>query len=197
MFRLRLATVGVVTAVQRWLRAGSRRETRLRVATLLALAVGVAFALWARACEPFDATQRQLSDALFTSQQASPNIVLVAIDDQTLDTYGRLSEWPRSLHATAVENLDGADARVIAYDILFADPSDEDEALAAAMSEAGSVLLPVIGSGAVAEESDAGYAYDAILLPPSSIRPRTRFWLMHPRRRKTSSGYEPCWSNEY
>lgn len=171
MFRLRLSPIGAMTDLGRWLRARSRRETRLRAAALLALAIGGVFALWVRTCEPFDAPQRQLSDALFARQQASPNIVLVVIDDQALATYeGRLSEWPRSRHATAIENIHRAGARVIAYDILFADPSDEDEALVAAMSEAGSVLLPVVGSGAVIEQSDAGYAYDAVLLPPPSIR---------------------------
>jgi len=154
---------------RRWLRPRSRREGRRRLATLLALAVGVAFALWARADEPFAGVQRFASDRLFGDEQASPSIVLVTIDDQTLNRYGRLGDWDRSLHAQAIRNLSHAGAAAIAYDVLFADPAPGDDALAEALSQAGNVLLPVVGGGPPAE-SDSALTYESVLWPPSILR---------------------------
>lgn len=56
-------------------------------------------------------------------QRAGENIVLVAIDDKTLDDLGR---WPfsRSKMADAVENMKKDGAKVIAWDVLF---SEEDK----------------------------------------------------------------------
>jgi len=64
----------------------------------------------------------------------------------------RSGRWPRCLHATLVDSLEAAGARVIAFDVLFRprtpDPGpagdvnrEQDERLASAMQAAGNVLL--------------------------------------------------------
>lgn len=80
-----------------------------------------------------------------------PQTVIVLIDDRSLASLGR---WPVSRRqiAAAVSRLSAADARVIAFDLLFAEPeralaSDRhepsaDAALAAAIAAAGRVVLP-------------------------------------------------------
>ncbi len=75
----------------------------------------------------------------------SDSIVIVGIDDTSLEKLGHFPSWPRSYHAELIQILTEAGARVIAFDFLFAEPTPDDEALAAAIKEADKVILPVIG----------------------------------------------------
>jgi CHASE2 domain-containing sensor protein len=72
-----------------------------------------------------------------------PEIVIVAIDEPSFAEISRQWPWPRSIHARLVDQLKKAGAKVIGFDILFAEPSEaaEDEAFARAMQAAGNVLL--------------------------------------------------------
>ncbi len=75
---------------------------------------------------------------------ASPGeIVVVAIDEPSFAEISKQWPWPRSLHARLTDQLKKAGARVIGFDILFAEPSrpEEDQALARAIREAGNVVL--------------------------------------------------------
>ena len=66
---------------------------------------------------------------LFRGQkQPSPNIVIAAIDEKSLDTVGRWP-WPRSKIASLVDVLSRDGARVIGFDIGFLEP-DENSQLA-------------------------------------------------------------------
>src|SRR3990172_6194011 len=71
-------------------------------------------------------------------------IVLVSIDQDSFDEMGLPWPWPRTLHASLIRKLAKAEAKVIAFDVLFtaprADPR-EDRALAEAIKEAGNVIL--------------------------------------------------------
>ena len=81
----------------------SRRQTRRIYHTLVLIGAGIVFILIATLVQPFAGTNLALTDRLFTTTPPSPNIVIVGIDDNTLDTYGRLADWPRSLHAHRCE----------------------------------------------------------------------------------------------
>ncbi|MDD5094257.1 MAG: adenylate/guanylate cyclase domain-containing protein [Dehalococcoidia bacterium] len=124
----------------------SRKKTKRLYHTLALLSVGCLFTLVVILIQPFRSTNFWLADQLFESETPSPNIVVAGIDDTTLETYGRWSEWPRSLHAQAIDNLSAAKAKVIAYDVLFFDDSVDDQVLAEAMAEAGNVVLAMSGS---------------------------------------------------
>lgn len=69
--------------------------------------------------------------------------VIVAIDELSFAELGLQWPWPRTLHARLVDRLRTAGARVIAFDVIFAEPSkpDEDAALAGAVERAGNVVL--------------------------------------------------------
>jgi len=112
---------------------------------LIALGVGLLFTLIVVFLQPFASIVWRLSDQLFLPTSPSPNVVIVAIDDESLAQYGKWSDWPRSLHAQAIENLSQAGAMVIGFDILFADQSADDPELAEAIADAGNVVLPVVG----------------------------------------------------
>jgi adenylate cyclase len=124
----------------------NRRQSKLWYHTLVIFGVGLIFTVFFILVQPFSFIQLWLSDQLFTNEPPSPNIVVIGIDDATLMDYGKWSDWPRSLHAQALENLAVARAKVIGFDILFVDSSPDDAELAAAIESAGNVILPVAGA---------------------------------------------------
>jgi adenylate cyclase len=130
--------------------------------------VGCLFTLVALLIQPLYGINLWFSDQLFTSQPPSPNIVIAGIDDNTLETYGRWAEWPRSLHAQAIDNLNQAGAKVIGFDVIFVDSSPDDEMLATAMAKANSVVLAAVGTQLVSQAS-AEITYDNFLLPITSL----------------------------
>ena len=85
-------------------------------------------------------------DLLFTLRGPllpSEDIVIVAIDEPSMAEIGRQWPWPRSLHAQLIQKLNQAGARVIGFDILFAEPStpEDDQAFARALQDAKNVVL--------------------------------------------------------
>ena len=153
---------------KRWL-GRSKRERRLRTASVLAILAGSLFIVWILLSDPMGSVQLVLADALFSEDEGSPNIVIVSIDDEALGTHGRIQEWPRSLHADAIRNLSQAGARVIVYDILFADRGVADEALADAIAQSRNVLLPVAGGGS-SSASEGHLIYESFSLPVDPLR---------------------------
>lgn len=96
----------------------------------------------------FAALDRMAYDAALSlgGRPASPDIVIVAVDDESVARIGRWP-WRRAVHATLVEKLREAGADAIAFGILFgeADAADAagDRALADAIRRHGRVVLPV------------------------------------------------------
>lgn len=90
----------------------------------------------------FTTLQASLTDRFFTTEAPPAEIVIVAIDEATLRELG---QWPfsRDTHATLLENL--ATARVVGFDIIFAEVGAGDERLAAAMADfSGTIVLPQV-----------------------------------------------------
>ncbi len=81
------------------------------------------------------------------SHSPADDIVIVAIDEQSLRELGRWP-WSRHVHADLIRKLAAAGARAIALDIAFAEPAADDPAadadLAAALAESSHVVLPVL-----------------------------------------------------
>jgi adenylate cyclase len=158
---------GLASSLVAVLRGRSRREARRRVAALLIVVVTLAFSLFVWGVEPFQTWEWGLSDRLFRQQDGSPNIVVAGIDDETLATYGRLVDWPRSLHAEALNNLREAGAKGVAMDILFVEESEDDGELADALSRMPTVLATAPVNRL---ESDGGApVFETVLGPPASL----------------------------
>jgi adenylate cyclase len=124
----------------------SRRQKKLLYHVIILLAIGLLFTLFTFLAQPFFSINMWLTDRLFVSQNISPNVVIVGIDDATLTKYGKWSDWPRSLHAQAIDNLAQARAKVIGFDILFVDSSSQDHVLSQSVENAGNVVLAEAGS---------------------------------------------------
>ncbi len=83
----------------------------------------------------------------------SDRVAVVQIDRRSLERVGPWP-WPRRVHARLIDRLAAAGARVIGYDVLFAEPSVDDPAgdlaLDAAIARAGNVVLPVVAEAPTA-----------------------------------------------
>ena len=129
-------------------RGRSRRSARrLRLLIFLGAALGlIGVVAAAYAGDLFGSAELDTVDTRFEirgNEGAPPDLVVVGIDDVT---FGELRQrWPfrRSLHARAVDQLRREDAKVIAYDIQFTEPTAprEDNALITAIDRADGVVL--------------------------------------------------------
>jgi signal transduction histidine kinase len=126
--------------------------------------------------------QLRLANIFYVSQPISENVVIVALDDQSFSEYGRsVSLWSRSLYATLIDNLTEANARVVAFDIIFSESEAEDieivEALENArqksqrprfiMAAAGTYPIPIQST---LPDYPYGIDLDNVLQPNSTIR---------------------------
>ncbi|MFC2036154.1 CHASE2 domain-containing protein [Chloroflexota bacterium] len=145
------------------------QQKRLLYHTLVLLGVGSVFVLFLISIKPFNSINLKLSDQLFIPERPSPNIVVVGMDDDTFDTYGMQTSWPRSLHIQAIDNLSNAGAKVIGFDVLFSDSSPDDVALAAAMESAGNIILPLVGTE-YQPSADPKTTYTHILSPAALLK---------------------------
>ena len=70
------------------------------------------------------------------------DIAIVAIDEKSIAAYGRFP-WPRQVLAKAIDVVKASDPKVIAVDVIFADPTtpENDDALARSILNAGNVVL--------------------------------------------------------
>ncbi len=79
--------------------------------------------------------------------KAGQDLVLVAVDEASLEAYGRWP-WPRDRHGYAVQFLKDAGAKAIIFDILFLEPDDNaeefDQSFAEHIRRAGNVFLPTL-----------------------------------------------------
>ena len=80
-----------------------------------------------------------------------------------------MAERRRSLHAKAIDNLSQAGAKVIGFDILFADNSADDSILAEAIERSGKVVLVAAGTTSLAP-TQSQIIYSEFLLPLASLR---------------------------
>jgi adenylate cyclase len=135
----------------------TRKKNRLYTGLLIALTVGLAGCL-INCFQLFHTIDQRTGDLLYRGQvsgnlqNSAKNIVIVAVDDASLEELGRFSSWPRSFHARLIDMLSASGARVIAFDILFSETSPDDGELAAAIRKAGNVILPYAGTADPGQE---------------------------------------------
>ena len=100
----------------------------------------------------------------FWTRTVSEEIVIVAIDDESLRQLGRWP-WSRSTHASLIDKLELESPRAIGLDIIFSEPDADnplsDALLARAMRASGKVVLPVFMS----QKSSNSFPIEALPLP--------------------------------
>ena len=84
--------------------------------------------------------------ARLPQRPASPDVVVIAIDERSMEAIGRWP-WRRAIHAQLIRHLSAQNPKAIGLDILFSEddldyPTD-DVLLADAIADSGRVVLPV------------------------------------------------------
>lgn len=108
------------------LRSAKRR--RFLVGLAVAISIGAVFCI-AFGFNLLYGVQLQSSDFLFRAASLNQNgeleekIVVIGIDDKSLEQLGRFASWPRSHYANLIDVLAEAKARVVVFDILFSEPA--------------------------------------------------------------------------
>jgi len=123
--------------------AADRVRRRVFLEWLLVAGLALATMLLLAGSGAADRADNLLYDALMARRPAAASpVVIVAIDEPSLQTLGRWP-WPRRTHAALLRRLAAARPAAIGYDVLFVEPSDDDPDLAAALAQAGRVVLPM------------------------------------------------------
>ncbi len=129
----------------------------LKKRAMRGLAVGVAAALFVFALDAVHAFRRlewkswdARMSAFADPAQASRDIVLILVDQYSLDFYAKQGitwPWPRELYGAIVRHLAAGGAKACFFDITMTEGSrfgvEDDKALADAAAAAGNVFLPV------------------------------------------------------
>ncbi|MBK8025864.1 MAG: CHASE2 domain-containing protein [Chloroflexi bacterium] len=153
---------------------------------IIAVAVLVVMMIWQSGF--FTTARLRISDFFFvgtisssaTVQRSEPApISIIAIDDQSLQAYGRsLTSWDRTIYANLVDLLSASGARVVAFDLIFSEPSEADAAVAEALEAARAgdnrmrSVLAVAGAGTLTRDTSLsadGIRFQSALEPVQAI----------------------------
>jgi adenylate cyclase len=147
-------------------------RVRFRLQAGAAIALGACFLvyliLFANLLAPLN---RLATDFLYHPIAPNPKVAIIAIDSKSLDEIGTYP-WPRAVHAALLDRLQAEPPQLIAFDLLFPQPSPDDAAFAAAMQKNGSVLLATTGVPAAAYpiEPETLATFDVVILPDERLR---------------------------
>lgn len=126
--------------------AGYRRNLRREWLALSLLVLGLV--AWLCSAASMHRIDHLVQDAgmRLLARPAHPDIVIIAIDDRSVEAIGRWP-WRRALHARLVDQIAAQSPRAIGLDILFGeedtDYPGDDLLLARALERSGHVVLPV------------------------------------------------------
>ncbi|AFY37795.1 adenylate/guanylate cyclase with Chase sensor [[Leptolyngbya] sp. PCC 7376] len=77
---------------------------------------------------------------IFPEQQWDDRVVVIAIDEPSIETYGRFP-WERSYYTDLLTNLSFAPPAAIGFDVIFSEPTEYDAAFAEEMMFGGNVAI--------------------------------------------------------
>ncbi|MFH1441690.1 MAG: CHASE2 domain-containing protein [Candidatus Omnitrophota bacterium] len=127
------------------------RDAKLKIfSTLTSLLLCIVFFFSIRLLHPFTHLNWKIYDKLTTAQtkltaapKAKKDILLVVLDNKTLNTLPSRWPYPRSYFAAVIDNLTNAGAKVIAFDFVFLGESspEEDQLLKQSLSREKNIVL--------------------------------------------------------
>ncbi|MFZ5365500.1 MAG: CHASE2 domain-containing protein [Patescibacteria group bacterium] len=119
-------------------------------AIFLAILGGIAFVYFLFHFRFFWLFDRQLTDKLFISEKISNQVVIIGIDDHSIEELG---QWPfsRRQHARLIEKLERGGALAIGYDVTFSERSADDQLLFSTIFNYDNLVFPMEGTIRVRE----------------------------------------------
>ncbi len=142
------------------------QSTRLRVGGLTLLVfVGLALLSYLHVGQTLENHALDLCYRLRSPSPPPPELLIIAIDEHSFQDLKKAWPWPRSYHAKIIRKLKAAGARLIVFDVLFAEPTnpEDDRLLTEAIREAGNVILAT-----TLEYSESAQVTREILVQPFS-----------------------------
>lgn len=131
-------------------------KNKTLIACVLAVLVGVMMIILA-AGNVFKSWQLFFADALYDGNNPSNQIVMVYVDQKTInpDGLGEYSNWNRSNFAQVLNNINKYEPKVVAFDFFFRAAKDEttDEAFADALKKTKSPVIMYPGNPQTFEKS--------------------------------------------
>jgi len=126
-----------------WMAYAAFKQNRIRIAVYLFLILILSPLPWMTG---FQLIENRSFDWFSTLSPPIPEetpVILVGIDEPSFEELKLQWPWPREVHAELIDSLTTAGARVIAFDIVFAEPSNHfsDKHLAEAIQSSNSVVL--------------------------------------------------------
>ncbi len=114
------------------------------IAAVVVAAVSATVAIVGLAADRLDGVQAQWEDLLQPGLDTAGDVVVVAIDRETLQATGEAWPWPRALHASLLRALAALDPTVVVYDVLFNTSRSGDGELADAVASTTTVLASAL-----------------------------------------------------
>lgn len=108
-------------------------------------------------------TDVQLDDKVTVATNYDPNILIVDIDEPSLQKLGNYNTWDRNIHAKVVDHLSRGGASAIAFDILFKN-ADFGEQKTAQSIKMLKKIHPESDWNSIYPEIKANYNYDSVLV---------------------------------
>ncbi len=105
----------------------SLHKNKLLIAALLGLLLSILIILIFLS-RVFSISQLQFADQLYGGKKPSSDIVIIAVDETSLSDQaglGRYENWNRNYFAQALENINQAQPKIVAFDFFFHSPKDE------------------------------------------------------------------------
>src|SRR5262245_19308205 len=141
--------------------ASTRRNDVIAAAIIFVVSVGVigGLALVTPYIETLELKSYDFMMAVLRGPLPPPDdLVIVAIDESSIKQFAPhfAWPWPRSVHAELVRQIAAGGAKAIAFDVVFDQPSaqDEDAELAAAIRES---RAPVVMAATIDEVADSQF----------------------------------------
>ena len=156
-----------------------KEKKRLLIILIIGFFAAVAMVFASVGLTFFENMEHRMTDFKFSVRDVNyaglegSDIVIVAIDDQSYASLGTFP-WPRSVHATLVDNLSRAGARTVLFDIEFTEDSEdpsEDIALRDAIVDAGNVVL----AGKLIVQEREGFSLVSLLPPIEKLKDTAPF----------------------
>ncbi len=122
-------------------------KSEKRIITLLGITTFITGLIYlAYSFGVFNTPQDKLTDGLFIKKDASKEILIVDIDEESLRSLGQWP-WNRGTHAKMLSNLDGA--KTVGFDVIFSESSNlgssDDQLFSKSIEDfSGEVILPIV-----------------------------------------------------
>ncbi len=70
--------------------------------------------------------QLKLADNMYRAEPPNKDIVIVKVDDKTIEELGEFARWERDIYAQALENISAHNPKVVGFDFLFFSNRNEE-----------------------------------------------------------------------